>query len=458
MVSAKRRDSGRDSLRDPRLVEAIQTLRQADNYTNIYYLARIWVVLMVVIASTISLYHAASVGAFPFWWNIPVTLVAIVIIGACQHQLAGATHEATHHMLFKNPLLNELASDWLCMFPLFSTTHQFRLNHLAHHQFINDPVRDADRAQLQLSGHWLDFPVAKATILRAFLKQFWFPNLLRYIWIRAKYNSLGIGANPYMRAGGKSSKGLAILAVVYIVGLFDLLSFLAWLRNVALLGVLPPCCWVAMVIATRRLTATQQSEGCLRPVISTRLSAVMRMTFITLLFWVFAWTSLVAGPWVLVYFLLFWVVPIFTSFAFFMVLRNIVQHGNADRGRLTNTRVFRVNPIINFAVFPFGNQYHLPHHMFATVPHYRLPQLHALLMQYSEYRDQAVQVEGYLLPSSRSPRRPTVLEVLGPNYSAPDNEVYIDDSVLGDEQVTSSIPVGQESGRDSVSRQASLVR
>ena len=72
------------------------------------------------------------------------------------------------------------------------------------------------------------------------------------------------------------------------------------------------------------------------------------------------------------YYFLLWLVPLFTSFSFFMILRQMVQHGNGDRGWLTNTRIFFVDRFINFAVFPMGQDYHLPHHLFATVPHYRL--------------------------------------------------------------------------------------
>ena len=44
------------------------------------------------------------------------------------------------------------------------------------------------------------------------------------------------------------------------------------------------------------------------------------------------------------YYFCLWMVPLGTSFAFFMILRQIVQHGNADRERFTNTRIFLVNP------------------------------------------------------------------------------------------------------------------
>ena len=38
------------------------------------------------------------------------------------------------------------------------------------------------------------------------------------------------------------------------------------------------------------------------------------------------------------------------------------------------------------AVFPIGNDYHLPHHLFPMVPHYNLRKLHALLMDKAVYQ------------------------------------------------------------------------
>jgi fatty acid desaturase len=90
-----------------------------------------------------------------------------------------------------------------------------------------------------------------------------------------------------------------------------------------------------------------------------------------------------------------------------------------------------VNPLLRYAVFPFGMDYHLPHHMFASVPHYRLPALHAALMEYPEYRARGIVVEGYFMPRADAVRRnPTVVEVLGPEYAQRGTDVFIDDSVL----------------------------
>src|SRR5947209_19649425 len=84
--------------------------------------------------------------------------------------------------------------------------------------------------------------------------------------------------------------------------------------------------------------------------------------------------------------------PRSTLFPYTTLFRS-VQHSNGDRGFLTNTRVFLVNLLVRDSILPYGQDYHLPHHLYATVPHYRLKQLHKLLMAYPEYREEAVRSE-----------------------------------------------------------------
>lgn len=349
--------------RDPALNQKLRELRRVDNYTNFFYIARIYVILSLTIGGTIYFYHLRQEAGLSFWWNVALTVLAIFIIGASQHQLAGATHEATHQILFKNRILNEVVSDWLCSYPLFSSTHQFRLHHLVHHHFVNDPVRDPDFSQLKMSGHWLKFPVSKGKFLTQLLKQLWLLNLLRYIWVRARYDSLGL-------------------------------------------------------LPDRHLL-----RGRFKPVISTRLAILMRVSFLIILFTLLRglryWTGVSVG----LYFLVLWIVPLVTTFSFFMILRQLVQHGNGGRGWLNNTRVFLINPLLCYAVFPFGMDYHLPHHMFATVPHYRLSELHQFLLRYPEYAAGGVVVRNYFFAGRHlpAPRSPTVLEVIGAEYSVEPN-------------------------------------
>src|SRR5438132_3861623 len=110
------------ALADPRIKEKLQELRQTDNFTNIYYCVRICLYFALVIGGALWFYHFQETAGWSWWWNVPVTIVAIVLIGAGQHQLTALAHEAAHHILFKNRYINDLVSDWLCMFPLYSAT------------------------------------------------------------------------------------------------------------------------------------------------------------------------------------------------------------------------------------------------------------------------------------------------------------------------------------------------
>jgi len=101
-----------------------------------------------------------ALGLHPFCsWSI----VGVMVIAALQHRLSGLGHEACHYALFKNRLANELVSDLLCMFPLMAMTQRFRVTHLGHHQFLNDPNRDPMSQRLHFDGDRYPFPMSKAT-------------------------------------------------------------------------------------------------------------------------------------------------------------------------------------------------------------------------------------------------------------------------------------------------------
>jgi fatty acid desaturase len=433
------------SLKDAELKERLQELRRTDNYTNLYYFFRTYLYFVLVIGGTIAFYHWRDAAGLSFWWNVPVTLVAIVLIGAGQHQLSGLTHEGAHHILFRNRWFNDLASDLGCMFPIFSSTHHYKLQHLAHHQFVNDPQRDPDISQLQTSGHWLPFPLSKKAFLLALLKQLWLPNLFRFMRIRAAYNSTGTDKNPYMRKGWKPSKVGIRVAIVYLVAQLATLAACVWLGSSLLLATAPWALFAAVMLVFWLLPAAKYHQSRVHSLLSQRIATMLRVSFITCVFNGLAWLSLEVDPWTPVYYFLLWLLPLFTSFSFFMILRQWVQHGNADRGWLTNTRTFFVGRFINFSVFPIGQEYHLPHHLFASVPHYRLKELHETLLEYSEYREHATLVHGYFLSPEHPQVHPTVLDVLGSEYAPREfRGVHIDNSVLEDDVVEEKDKIVQE--------------
>jgi len=366
--------------------------------------------LALVVGLTIAFYQCYEDWGLPWACNVPVTLLAIVLIGAGQHRVVNLGHESSHYMLFHNRVLNELVSDWFCMFPVWTTTHSYRLQHLAHHQYVNDPERDPDVTQMEASGHRYDFPMPPGEFVwKCVIKQvLWLPSLIRYIRIRAQYANTGIGPYESKKPRSKLLYGVGIGYVLSVLALVTAFTYFAlpWLLA------LVPAALLATVSTFYALVPDRfWARTLIKPDVSMRWQTCLRMTYVTALFSALAWLTLLTGHlWALYYFLL-WVVPMLTAFSFFMILRQIVQHGHADQKRLTNTRVFLVGHLIRWSVFPLGMEWHLPHHLFPMVPHYRLKELHDLLMETEQYRSNAVVVEGYFF-HDHPPQQPTVLELM----------------------------------------------
>jgi fatty acid desaturase len=111
-----------------------------------------------------------------------------------------------------------------------------------------------------------------------------------------------------------------------------------------------------------------------------------------------------------------------TSFMYFMLLRDVYQHTNADAGRLSNTRVFLADPFTRWAIFVHGQDMHVPHHLFPGVPHHRLRRLHRLLKEsHSEYAAQVVECHGTF---ANRVGLPTILDTLAePGIAAHGKEI-----------------------------------
>jgi fatty acid desaturase len=394
------------------LLHRVNVLRRTDNLTNWFYLLREYLCLGGIVGLTLALYHAIAVGHLSWWCAVPATLLAVALVGPGQHRLTTLGHEASHYLLFRNRLLNELASDWLCMFPMWSVTHNYRLQHLAHHQFPNDPERDPDVWQMEGSGHRFHFPMSPGRFIwECVVKQIlWLPGLIRYVRMRAHYTATG-DKGPYGTANSRT-KILILVGILYVAALAVVLAVLTALGQTLAMALVPVGMWTAITTFYLLVPRRFYSRSRLKPDVSMVWITLGRITYITLVLIALAWLTHWTGePWWLYYFLL-WLVPIGTSFAFCMIARQVVQHGHAGGDRYGNTRVFLVGRLIRWAVFPLGMDYHLPHHLFPLVPHYRLPQLHALLLEQNpEYREHCTVVEGYFF-HRRPPQHSTVLELM----------------------------------------------
>src|SRR6516225_38974 len=86
-----------DQLNDPALQRRINQLRPLDNCTNWLYLIREYLVLAVTLGAVVIFYLNRAAWGLAWAWNIPVTLLAWLLVGASQHRLATLGHEAVHY-------------------------------------------------------------------------------------------------------------------------------------------------------------------------------------------------------------------------------------------------------------------------------------------------------------------------------------------------------------------------
>jgi fatty acid desaturase len=409
---------GRPTFDDPGLQREIMQLRQVDNFTNLVYLAFEYACLAVVVAAAVVFAEYRASWGLAWRWNIPVFATAIVLMGAIQHRLAGLGHEASHYSFMKNRLLNDLVPDLFCMFPLMTTVHFYRLFHMAHHQFTNNPSRDPD---LQNFGHGKradEFPMSRGRFIRVIYFAFLVApvRFVRYQWAYFRINTLGQGKNVYVDGGdgveGGSQRPLprlgTVLGIAYVVGLNVLTWFLTAMKQP---GWLIPAGLLSFGLAagvTLLLPEWALFRSPFRQAYSPRVGSIIRIGFFTFLLEALSHLRWATGGSSALYFTVLWFVPLTTSFMFFMFLRDVYQHSNADDGRLTNSRVFFADPFTRWAVFVYGQDMHIPHHLFPAIPHYRLRDLHDLLKQdHGTYRELVVETHGTFHDAQG---RPTILD------------------------------------------------
>ena len=96
-------------------------------------------------------------------------------------------------------------------------------------------------------------------------------------------------------------------------------------------------------------------------------------------------------------FLLYWVIPLATWFMFAMHVRSVAEHFAIPQQHVLNaSRTTYASWWERLLLIPKNVGYHLDHHLFPSVPFYRLPQLHAELMSHARFAEQAHVTDTYL--------------------------------------------------------------
>lgn len=400
------------------LAESMRKLRVVNGLRNMSYLAVDYLTIIAVFAAGWFFLEYRAVWGLPSWSVFIVFGLGAVIMGGVQHRLAALAHESSHYTMLKNRVLNDLVGDWLCLFPLMSSVQLYRLNHMAHHQFVNDEDFDPDFKNME--RYWGGkLPKGRlGFLLDTYLRPFYAPvSVVRYGYDYIMNNVFAVGDSFYLRKIGilppvsTRIKLGPILAVVWLIstdGAMITAERSGRLDLVLVSAAVGICGGVfgALLLPSRWMYVSPFKEPY--PV---RVASAMRMSFLVLgllaLNSLRAWTD---GRSTVLFFGL-WVLPLLTTFMYYMLLREIYQHGNTDKDRITNTRVFYVDPFTRWAVFVHGQDLHTPHHMYPAIPHYALGEAHELLKQYNpEYASRVVEVHGTLFHGGSA--LPTIQDVV----------------------------------------------
>jgi len=96
-------------------------------------------------------------------------------------------------------------------------------------------------------------------------------------------------------------------------------------------------------------------------------------------------------------FALYWVIPLFTWLVMIMRVRSIAEHSAIESADAVyaQTRTTRAAWLERIFLAPKNVNYHLEHHFFPSVPFYRLPKLHALLLTKPGFSEGAHQTGSY---------------------------------------------------------------
>ena len=185
---------------------------------------------------------------------------------------------------------------------------------------------------------------------------------------RLHHNNLYTELDPDTALHGGYPRGKAYLVKKLLK---DLTGFTAWKTYAYFLGGAPALNTQTQV-AIRPLDDT---SGKLREEARTDRNTVI--VFHAAALALFAWSGY------LVEYLALWILPLVTVVQAILRLRAIAEHGATTdfSSPLTAARTNRVPAWLGWLLFPHNVNFHIEHHLYASVPQYHLPALHRELTE-----------------------------------------------------------------------------
>jgi len=191
----------------------LKSLFSTKPYLHVLAMVYNWAIILL----TIYLYQHLSIV-----WFYPLV---IVIIGARMHALTVLMHDATHYRFLKNRKWNDLISNLLIMYPIFTSIEKYRANHLKHHQHLNT-MDDPDWVA-KLTKREFQFPKTKQEFLLTLSSYLvLYQGILDAIWFMKRYK--GDKSKSNVKSNNKSLKLGFYVSLIALLTLFNLWNDYLW--------------------------------------------------------------------------------------------------------------------------------------------------------------------------------------------------------------------------------------
>ncbi|MEM0967834.1 MAG: fatty acid desaturase, partial [Verrucomicrobiota bacterium] len=240
-----------------------------------------------------------------------------------------------------------------------------------------------------------------SSIYRYYGLFFWPPFVLKNLADLVKMLVMGKTAASSEEKEKEKNSGLAMfgLAVAYLISLRLVLWQLeihgsTWMQVLLPLVFHGLAVFGGIALLPRRFFESK-SAGSLN--YDRKVAAALRMTVVASILVTFSWSRAFLGFNPGRFYVFFWILPLLYVFPYLMLLREVYQHANLGTGKLDNSRIIYADAFTRWALLPYGNDFHLIHHLYPNIPHYSLKDVHQELIATSEsYRASLDEVHGTL--------------------------------------------------------------
>jgi len=259
---------------------------------------------------------------------VPVFIAGFVVLGGRHLALAILMHEASHGTLFKTKWLNDVFADWVCAKPIWNDVQKYKAHHFIHHTKTGTP----DDTDLSLVT---GLPCTPASLRRKFARDLFGYTGLKFLFGRVLMDA----------------------------------------------GVIK---WTVSNDIQRLPQAGRQWHDYLTDFLrNSWKSALAQLVLFTL-------AALAGHAWLYGMFVLSYITP----FPLILRIRSMAEHACTARSTdmFQNTRTTRAGLLARMTVAPHRVNFHIEHHVMASVPFHKLPLMHRMLRE----RGAVAEPPGYL--------------------------------------------------------------